>query len=201
MRALLCLMVGLAASLPGVAGSGCVPLTRSRLRASTLGATLLLVSLLSAAAIAAQKARMVGLRVDDGVRVERAFERAVDCESPAGETRSHRGIINGKPFVALAINCNFVGGNAQWTALMVGFHDGKRLTRVVAFPSVLMPASEFAVRGDRLIYRSAFVKDSDARCCPTGKAVVEIDAERALGAVRPAGPAQAFPPYRGQWLK
>lgn len=173
---------------------------RTALRGAKKSVVTVLLTAGVMAAVAAP-ARLVGQPINNDRRIEAAFAKAVDCESRASEPLRYEGRLQGKPFIFLAMDCNFVGGNSQWTALMFGFHDGQRFTRVSTFSGVFSVRSDIAMRGDRLVYRAQIAKPTDARCCPSGKAVVEVDGERMVVTARPVGFSMRIDPVRGQPMR
>ncbi len=145
--------------------------------------------------------RLVGQLIGNDEAIEAAFKKAVECEAPAGDPVRYQGTLGGASFKFVAVNCAFIGGNALWAAFMVGFHDGKRLTRVMAFKGGLSVESAVSVRGDRIVYEAKISKPNDARCCPSGKAVVEIDTSQLVALAKPVGFAAKLDPVRGRLLK
>lgn len=144
---------------------------------------------------------LVGQPIADEKRTLQAWARQIECESPAGDARRLDGRVRGQAFRLYAMNCNFVGGNAQWAAMMIGFHDGQRYTRVVAFTGGLTPTSSPTLRDGRLGYDALVAKPTDARCCPSGKARVEIDMATLVRTTRTIGFRGNFPPERPQALR
>lgn len=155
--------------------------------------------LLGASSVGAQT--LVGQPIADEKRTLRAWTRQIECEQPAGDARRLDGRVRGQAFRVYTMNCNFVGGNAQWAAMMIGFHDGQRYTRVVAFAGGLSPTSSPTLRDGRLGYDALVAKPDDARCCPSGKARVEIDMATLVRSTRTIGFRGNFPPERAQALR
>lgn len=158
-----------------------------------------LSGLLCATAAGAQT--LVGQAIANEKRTVQAWARQIDCESPAGDARRLDGRVRGQAFRLYAMNCNFVGGNAQWAAMMIGFHDGQRYTRVVAWAGGLTPTSSPTLRDGRLSYEALVAKPDDARCCPSGKARVEIDMATLVRTTQTIGFRGNFAPERPKTLR
>lgn len=155
--------------------------------------------LLGAASVGAQT--LVGQPIANEKHALQAWARQIECEQPAGDARRLDGRVRGQPFRIYTMNCNFVGGNAQWAAMMIGFHDGQRYTRVVAFAGGLSPTSSPTLRDGRLGYDALVAKPEDARCCPSGKARVEIDMATLVRTTQTIGFRGNFPPERPKALR
>lgn len=168
-----------------------------RRRSRAAFAALAVLGLASAGAARAQK--IVGMPIESEARYAKAFAKQVDCQG--SQTHRHDGTIKSQPFKLLAMSCPFVGGNAEWSAIMVGLHDGKRFTRVLGFTGGLSVQGGLAVQGDRIVYQALVAKASDARCCPTGRAVVEIDMSKAVAVARTLGFKAPIAPVPAKTLK
>lgn len=158
-----------------------------------------LAGLLCASAAGAQT--LVGRAIADEKRTLQAWASQIECESPAGDAKRLDGRVRGQAFRLYTMNCNFVGGNAQWAAMMIGFHDGQRYTRVVAWAGGLTPTSSPTLHDGRLGYDALVAKPDDARCCPSGKARVEIDMATLVRSTHTIGFRANFPPERPKALR
>lgn len=144
---------------------------------------------------------LVGRPISDQAGIVKAFMRAVECGGDDSNALRYEGTLRGQPFQFFAVTCPFEGGNAEWAASMVAFHDGSRLTRAVGFEGGLNVASVTGVRNDRLVYEAQVIKPEDARCCPTGKAIVEVDPDKLVATARAVGFSERYEPVRGKVLK
>lgn len=164
-------------------------------------------STLSAATKAPPSARagrgLVGRPITDQAGITKAFMEAIKCNANISDARPlrHEGTLRGQPFQFYAVECPFEGGNAVWAAALVAFHDGSRLTRAVGFAGGLNVASVTGVRNERLVYEADVTKPEDARCCPTGTAIVEVDPDKLVATTRAVGFSTRYDPVRGKVLK
>ncbi len=169
------------------------------LRVGTVRRHRLLLGLVACTTLAsAAPPRMVGLAVQDEKRMLRQLERLADCDNPAFAKHVQDGIQSGRPFRFFTVGCEF--GNTFGESQFVAFHDGKRYTRVLKFYA-LGVASPVSVRKDRIVYEAVVPKPGDARCCPSGRAEVEIDVDRLVATKRAIGFHGRFEPARGTALE
>lgn len=151
------------------------------------------------AAKARPGAHLVGLPIADEAKTLAAFQRAVGCEAPLAVSPFHAGAVGGRPFRFVGLDCAYVGGNATWAVQMLGFHDGQRYTQVVEF-AALSVDTPVRVEGGKIVYEAKVQKDTDARCCPTGRARVEVDPVTLAVVAKPLGFQQKLPAGRGKPL-
>lgn len=146
---------------------------------------------------------LVGRPITDQAGIAKAFMVAVKCNVNISDARPLRyeGTLRGQPFQFYAVTCPFEGGNADWAAALVAFHDGSRLTRVVGFTGGLNVASVTGVRNEHLVYEAKVTKPEDARCCPSGTAIVEVDPDKLVATARAVGFSTRYDPVRGEVLK
>lgn len=151
------------------------------------------------AAKARPGAQLVGLPIADEAKTLAAFQRAVGCEAPLAVSPFHSGEVGGRPFRFVGLDCAYVGGNATWAVQMLGFHDGQRYTQVVEL-AALSVDSPVRVEGGKIVYEAKVQKDTDARCCPTGRARVDVDPVTLAVVAKPLGFQQKLPAGRGKLL-
>ena len=142
---------------------------------------------------------LVGRSIGDRDGIDEAFLRAVDCNGSANVR--HEGSLRGRPFQLIAASCLFEGGNAQWSTLLVAFHHGQQITQAIAFVGSLNVDSFIGPKNDRIVYEAMVTRPEDARCCPSGRAIVEIDVDRQRATARAVGFAKRYDPVPGKTLK
>jgi hypothetical protein len=144
---------------------------------------------------------LVGRSITDQAGIDEAFLRAVDCNSSTTTGARHEGNIRGRRFMLVSASCPFEGGNANWGAFLVAFHDGQLITQAIAFSGTLDVNAFIGSRNDRIVYEAIVTRPEDSRCCPSGKAIVEIDVDRQLATATAVGFAARYAPVRGKTLK
>ena len=80
-------------------------------------------------------------------------------------------------FVFVQVGCP-MGSNAERSSALILIFEGDGVLRGREFPNVLAATGDYQVEIGKLSYGAPFTAEDDPRCCPTGRAVVNLDVQK-----------------------